>query len=721
MELNIGDFIFHNSFGVGRVQEIKFPINIEEHKDHHPKSAIPYILIKFKDGDPQSFSSDLLGRSASRISPVGYRALAYIDLDKAKQLLEIDPVGAIELLLQDFPNLTAKTDDFKDYLAPYVTDWGVWWEKVQPKLKESPRIDSSKSKHREYRIARELQSPAEEKYISFHRLRSFESKSKLFDQAKRVLEQYGKGSPLSEEHLQDVLNFVWQIIELRRDEISLRLDALFRLQDGKWIENDQASLFLEEMLEPGLKIFDLNIYTINRLVNYIIDNPLTETRKSILAGSICSNEQVIKSIIEWALHKGDPDFIALLLKTALQENIPTRSNDELVDSCAIRLGHAERLVTLLPANSPSWETIITSHRKLVQSVSELDLGNYSSIVPALVGFSRVLFEYVNPYVPEMGNKIIDNLLHFSLPMRFIVELVLSAKNSKKEPKFGQILEKNLWGIGEERNYDFLARMIEALETDQEKIKVLVNTIKVNRNPLLVEKIGNMVCEIVSKNKMTDPLVFLPDLNFLNEIKGKWNWSFLIASLRENIFFEMFSRSSDNLVDHALLSANRRTIDSSLREKNEEILGLELKLQQEIDRNQRIENQVTEKDQVIRELRSGFGGDTADARFEEKVRIVKELASSVAEFERMLTRADNKSLEGEAIILRLNNLIKGMKVTPMEAIGTQVQFNPQKHRLIDSSLLEPGKKVIVVERGFLIRDNHDKMRLLKPALVKQYLE
>jgi molecular chaperone GrpE (heat shock protein) len=88
---------------------------------------------------------------------------------------------------------------------------------------------------------------------------------------------------------------------------------------------------------------------------------------------------------------------------------------------------------------------------------------------------------------------------------------------------------------------------------------------------------------------------------------------------------------------------------------------------------------------------------------------------------MLTRADNKSLEGEAIILRLNNLIKGMKVTPMEAIGTQVQFNPQKHRLIDSSLLEPGKKVIVVERGFLIRDNHDKMRLLKPALVKQYLE
>jgi molecular chaperone GrpE (heat shock protein) len=176
-----------------------------------------------------------------------------------------------------------------------------------------------------------------------------------------------------------------------------------------------------------------------------------------------------------------------------------------------------------------------------------------------------------------------------------------------------------------------------------------------------------------------------------------------------------------LVDHALLSANRRTIDSSLREKNEEILGLELKLQQEIDRNQRIENQVTEKDQVIRELRSGFGGDTADARFEEKVRIVKELASSVAEFERMLTRADNKSLEGEAIILRLNNLIKGMKVTPMEAIGTQVQFNPQKHRLIDSSLLEPGKKVIVVERGFLIRDNHDKMRLLKPALVKQYLE
>jgi molecular chaperone GrpE (heat shock protein) len=53
---------------------------------------------------------------------------------------------------------------------------------------------------------------------------------------------------------------------------------------------------------------------------------------------------------------------------------------------------------------------------------------------------------------------------------------------------------------------------------------------------------------------------------------------------------------------------------------------------------------------------------------------------------------------------------------MEAIGSRVKFNPQKHQAVGVSVIGVGEEVVVMEKGYLIRDSKEKLRLLKSALV-----
>lgn len=72
----------------------------------------------------------------------------------------------------------------------------------------------------------------------------------------------------------------------------------------------------------------------------------------------------------------------------------------------------------------------------------------------------------------------------------------------------------------------------------------------------------------------------------------------------------------------------------------------------------------------------------------------------------------------ALIKGIVNILVKNKVKPMEEIGSQVMFTSAKHRLVDSAVPTKGEMVTIIERGFLILDHKDQVRLLKPALVKK---
>jgi molecular chaperone GrpE (heat shock protein) len=281
-----------------------------------------------------------------------------------------------------------------------------------------------------------------------------------------------------------------------------------------------------------------------------------------------------------------------------------------------------------------------------------------------------------------------------------------------------MLEQRLWSDGEGRNFDFIKELIQSKGSTIEQVKSLLEIAERYTSSALNGHVGEVVCGLIKKDEITNRSLFLPYLNKLYSWEGEWGWSATVQGLREEIYLEMLEGSSKEAGDQALTSAVHRFLRTRTQVLDLEVQGLKGDVQKSEQKIHELESLLAEKEQVVRELRGSYGGDTAQARFNERVRVVKDLASSVAEFERMEAKSKEKSREVQAVILRLNSLLAGLSVTPMEAIGEQVQFSPQKHQAIDSSVVEPSETVVIVERGYLIRDHNEKNRLLKSALVKK---
>jgi len=712
MEINSGDFIYHNHYGIGRVQDSGTSIQTQS------ANIVEEFTVRFQNGEIKAFTQELLERGAHKISPLGFRAYAYLNEEGAKEMLASNPVEAITMVLQDFPGMVAKNEDFKDYLSPYVPNWTDWWETVQPKLKESPQIDTSRSKFREYGLHKDVQSPAEESHSSFGRIRAFESKSIVYDQARRTLNEYRNGSSLTDEHLQDILDYVTQIIEMENNSPAMRLDAVFRLQEGKWLNDEQTAKYISKIIMTGFRLYQLDVFSLNRTVEYLLSVPLTQEGESLLASAICSGEPAIKAICEWALQHGDSKFIALLLITALSENIPPQLQKENVDILAVRLKYLGTLAKGVEIENESWLSVISHFQNLIAEISTQDVKIVPQFFSPLTDFSKALYERLNSGRPELVAKIFESLLASENPKSFILGLLDFAKSSKLYSEFGNLLEKHLWSTVEGRNSDFIKELAQSKDSTVEQVKALMEMAGQYDSPTLKGKVGEIVYDLVKKDEVTDPVLFLPYLNRLHEWGAGWSWSTTVAGLRENIYLDALERSRQDFGDNALKSAVYRFLRVRTRELDAIVEGLEKQSKQEKQRIKELEGLLSEKEQVIRELRSGYGGDATEARFSEKVRIVKELTSSQAEFEKMEVKMENKSPEIQAVIRRLNSILAGLNITPMESIGSQVQFNPQKHHAVDASVIAVGETVVVVERGYLVRDNNDKLRLLKPALVKK---
>lgn len=712
MELNNGDFVWHNHYGVGRIQEFQIP---DPALADNGNTEYP---IRFQTGEIKSFTHELLERSSRKISPGGFRAFAYLDEAAAKELLVSDPVEAITMVLQDFPGLTAKNEDFKEYLAPYLENWSEWWDTAQPKLKESPQIDTSRSKFREYGLRIDALSRAEEFYRLFRRVFSFEDKPRVYEQARRTIAEYRDGASLSEEHLQDILEYINQVINTNSLPPAVRLDAVFRLQEGKWLTDDQVARHITEIIESGFRLYQLDLYSLNRTVEFLFDIPLTEENESLLASAICASEPTIESVSGWALQRGNSNFIALLLRTGLSENIPPQLPKEQWKDLGVRLEKLGKLVSGVEIHHPIWTTVTDSFQTLTRTIATLESKDVTQLVLPLLYLARSLHARLNADRPELASQVLDSLLNKSYPRQFILGLIDAARKSETLFAFGGLLEQYLWSRSEGRNVDFLRELIRSKGSTLEQVKVLVDAATENESPTLKGRVGELICDLVRKDESTDRVLFIPHLNKLHSWEGEWSWSTTLAGLRESAYLEALERHLFDFGDMPLKNAVLRFIGSRTEELESEIAGRDQNLKQVNKRIGELEGLLLEREQVIRELRSGFGGDTAEARFNEKVRIVKELASSLAEFDRMELKMTTKSREVQAIVVRLESILAGQGVIAMEAVGSEIPFSPQKHHIVDTAKIDVGETVVVAEKGYLIRDHKDKLRLLKPALVKK---
>ena len=293
---------------------------------------------------------------------------------------------------------------------PYIPEWAEWWKKIQLKLKDDPRIDTSHSREQQYGIHREVSSRAEEIYLAFNRVRLFETFEHIYDQARRVLIEHLDGQKLPQEHLQDVLEFVEGVTQSDRYSIPDRFDAVFKLLDGKWISETDANTRLEILLELDIKLYRLNIYALNRLVEYLLNSYPGSKRIDLLATGMCSTEGVCKHLTEWALGRGENEIIARFLTTSLGEYLPPTLEEDKYPSLSARWKECDRLIPAIASMDMAWNMILDKFSLALKSVSQLPPDKASLFLPVIGELAGSIYKHGIRMQSDLEMRFLDEII-----------------------------------------------------------------------------------------------------------------------------------------------------------------------------------------------------------------------------------------------------------------------------------------------------------------------
>lgn len=708
MSYTPGDFIFHHEYGVGQIVEII----------DNPSQDV-YIL--FRERPLITLTTFQAERSSQRISPMGFRALGYVDPAQAAKLILEKPVEVIIHTLEDFSGYRAKTEDFKSYLGPYIPDWEAWWEKTQPLLKEDKRIDSTHSKLREYGMARQVQSRAEEGYFSFRfaKQRSAEPAA-LAELARSALVENLKGEQLLSEHREELLQFLKNVVYFNRYDLSLRLGTLFRLKEDHLIDFEDERNLLVKLLALEIRLYKLEPYTARRVVDQLLNAPLGEREIEILATGMCASDSLLRLLENWAIRRSNPGVIARFLVTALSENLPPELEENDYRALKTRLEACLRLLKSLPGNSQPWKELLLGFEKLATSLAlTSDLSSIRFVFPSFLELADEFDKRLPSTLPDGVQTPVDILSMPTHPIRFVLAVMDSTRNANNITLTERI-EQRLLEKADQRQDDFLsAFLLGKYESPKAQASKIISLIQQYNSSYITERGGSLICEIARQapeDQLTD---LIPVLDQLRNLTMVSSWKVSLESLREKAYLAMFlGKTRGGYQDEAVANAVHHYFDLQTTSLKKEIAESENKVNGLQGNVRSLQSLLDEKEVVLRELRGSTGGDTEEARFEERIRILKDLVGSIAEFERFLANQSNPSRDVEAVVKRITSILGHYKVLPTEAIGSQVSFNPQKHRLVDTLEIHTGDQVLILERGYLIRDHKDKLRLLKPALVKK---
>jgi len=709
MDMKPGELFYHPEHGIGQVLAVLDERGTEAQLQFKDRLVVmtSYTIGILKPVHPQSL-----------------RAQAHRDPASVETLLAEQPADIILMVLEDFPEGRAKTEEIKEYLAPYIKDWEKWWEKTQTLIKEDRRIDTSKSKLREYALGHDLLSSAEEGYRTFRldkrRMAPLET---LVERAISVLRlKNQKGAELSQEHAEELLEFLNQIVRQEKQDIALRLVTLFRMREEKLLPPDEIHWWLEKLLEQDICLYKMDDFASRRMIHMLLKLPVGPREIDILAtGMCCPAPAVLTSLTEWAARQLDYTIASRFLITALTQNLPPELPPEKIGQMGMRLEACLPLLRCVPKRYAGWAAILRAFQQTCSALAAVDLPEaVRAVLPPLLQLAQALRARGLDVAESQAPSMVQALAAPAYPLRFVLA-VLDASRSSKDPRLFEDIRAYMFSDAGKRQDDFLEQFSErSWEEVGERIANLTSLIVEYASPGLVEIGGRLICENAAKLKEDELINLLPYLNQLAHQPGDWSWRDRLGGLREKGYLAMFRgyAARNGYQDDAMVHAAQQAALLQMQENQHKSTELQAQLKQALGRVGELEALEAEKDSVIRELRSRPGGNTEEARFNERARICKDIASSVAEFESYAASLPEPSRDLDALLKRFTSILSGYKISSGEGIGARVAFSPQKHRLTGSDPVNPGDWVSVVERGYLIRDNNDKPRVLKQALVKK---
>lgn len=713
MEIATGDFFFHSEYGVGQVLQ-------------YIGGTEPEIEIRFQGRQPEQMTVFLLSRNAVRISPDGFRSLSFREPETAAQLIKEKPVDVIILTLEDFRQNKAKTEELKDYLQPFIQNWESWWEDTQPLLKADPRIDSSNSKLREYGLAHEAWSQAEKFYHSFKRGQKFGADVlDLSKRARDALINNRKDQKLAPVQNEELLGFLHQIVSQNRYELKVRLGTLFRISEDKLFAPAEYHESLVKLLEEDFLLYEIEPYTARRVVEELVRGYPGSREIRVLSSGMAAEKDIRKYLVDFAVRKVNPEIVSSFLLAALTENLPPKLPQEKLADLRGRLEDCILLVRSIPGNYPGWPDVlkafsVTCAALPPSSESKIKLKDIDYILPALVALAKEIFNRTCDQKPELMPDVPSILASPEFSTEYLIAILSFIDMDPKAKVLADKVKGNLLQTAQNRQDNFwIPFLTSKAEGYVQQAREIFAKIQEHRSPYLTERGGAIICDLARQASVVELVQMIPVLDGLYTLSSKFSWQESLEGLRYKAYQSLFSDPtlhkvhSDDAVIMAAMDASK-LMSIPIQEEVTRHKTTITKAQEHITS---LEALLKDKENVLRELRSNVGGDTEDARFDERSRILRDIVTSLAEFERFSAAQGRSSNDLEAVITRFNRILATYKVIESEQFGARVNFNPQKHRLVESGNIQPNQPVIVVERGFLIRDQKDRMRLLKPALVK----
>lgn len=722
MDFRVGDYISNPYYGVGLIKEIG-------------EGDIPDVVIDFHREQNMSVSARLIETSSRRLSPDGFLALWFDDKAQADKLISEDPAKAVALALTDFVNTRAKTEELKSYFTPCIpeSEWTKWWKKTQQAVKKAEYIDSSKSDDREYRLRQELISQAEEAFRRFQRTRNLGDLKRAYEDTKAIFNAIEKGASLSDLHVQDLKQFYTQVSNDASFDVGIRLDALFRLEERKWLTPEEAHNAQLALVQPA-KLYRVETFTETRLLNFLFTNIDNADLYPTLLTGLCSSSTSMERVFDWITKRGDPSLVLAGLRVTLTENIPPELRPTDHKLLATRLDRASQLVELQTMSSESAEEMLVLYEKLVDSIGgakQIEADTKILIVSA-IHLGGVLFDRVVAIQSDLGTRVVAALVVPSFSSDFVFAVLDLRTKARTSEAFNAKLDG--YALENSRSTNSSALTVLLPKANDDRVTAMGQLAEMahrygNNNEYLLSKIAERAYELCREASKEELMQVIPNLDSLVNMGMPTSSKNLLAEQRKRAYVfalqEYMPRASSpnassiGVLDRFLALAIRDYMQEQQAEIRTQVAELKKLVTDQEQQAQELTARLAETQSRMKELGQSFVQNPQQMRYEERFRILQDIAASVAEFERFNSKPERKSPESDAFLRRMNSLLSAQGVFPRESIGNVIKYDSTFCQIISgvSSSGSSIDEVKVVERGYVIKDPQGTEHLLKPVLVR----
>jgi molecular chaperone GrpE (heat shock protein) len=697
-ELVIGGLVHHRELGVGQVQEMN----------------AKGITVAFRKGMEKVFQRE----DIVPLARDGFWYLAYTDPDTVVRELNEHPAKAIALLLRDFPNNEARTADIREQLEEFVSDWPSWWQRTQKLLKQEPVIDTSRSREGVYALAEKPRSYTEELYGEFEALPRFRSGTegdtsliinpRKLEIARSILIAISGGERIASNGRYKVQDFVVEAIISDTVAVADRTDLLLRLMNLGWLPDDQARTTLRELCRTPIKLYELDRFAQNRVIDAVLKYVDPEEEWQSLLTAFAAEPTLMRQVCDIYLARGQAERLVQGLWVGLSENLADtkKSKSEIrrwYHALARRfqgLGAILHTIVFDANVSIDWGQLAEHLTRLLTHLNKLDSVETApeETLQSFVG----LWRRSMAFAPLSKQALYLDILLTNLLRVHIIRPVLAAIFSADPPL--ELADAFVERMSQSCDFP-LDSLLECIvdehwgwTSEAEALSYLITRLHARADVL---------------NWVTDRAIETVQSRREEKVNGLRQRAFqdICEAVRRGEKLELpeFTFDTISLVGLQDFLAD---LEGQMRTALEETQALITQARKE---TQLAEERLTRSESSLEELRRGYRQPDREVKFAERVRILRSLSAMTAELERFATHHETGQRELTGVVRRLNNLLGSLGVVTFGTIGDEIMFDPSRHEFVGASD-RAVEAVRIIERGYTISDLEGKQRLLKPAKV-----